>query len=166
METWETFTMSRKEAPRAGVIKAAVAGRISTVQGATATVAVASGTPLIFAGIGELVTERSGILNLGVEGMMLAGAVMGFAVAVGTHSAWMGVAIAMLAGAVLALGHAVLAVTLRAEQVTAGLAPPPFRARPVALPGETPIRHPHPGALPAGLGARLGVDPLHRPRPL
>jgi len=79
--------MSRKEAPRAGVIKAAVAGRISTVQGATATVAVTSGTPLIFAGIGELVTERSGILNLGVEGMMLAGAVMGFAVAVGTRSA-------------------------------------------------------------------------------
>src|SRR5213593_2122306 len=122
MEIWETFTMSRKEVPRAGVIKAAVAGRISTVQGATATVAVTSGTSLIFAGLGELVMERSGILNLGVEGMMLAGAVMGFAVVVGTHSVWLGVAIAMLAGVVLALGHAVLVVTLRAEQVTAGLA--------------------------------------------
>ncbi|PYO54294.1 MAG: ABC transporter permease, partial [Candidatus Rokuibacteriota bacterium] len=81
-----------------------------TLEGLLALLAVAvtSGTPLIFAGLGELVTERSGILNLGVEGMMLAGAVMGFAVAVGTHSAWMGVAIAMLAGAALALGHAVL----------------------------------------------------------
>src|SRR2546425_6809194 len=106
METWETFTMSRKEAPRAGVIKAAVAGRISNVQGATATVAVTSGTPLIFAGIRELVTERSGILNLGVEGMMLAGAVMGFAVAVGTPSAWMGVGLAMLAGAAPAVVRA------------------------------------------------------------
>ncbi len=88
-----------------------------TLEGLLALLAVAvtSGTPLIFAGIGELVTERSGVLNLGVEGMMLAGAVMGFAVAVGTRSAWMGVAIAMLAGAALALAHAVLAVTLRAE---------------------------------------------------
>src|SRR5437667_12126388 len=105
METWETFTMSRKEAPRAGVIKAAVAGRISNVQGATATVAVTSGTPLIFAGIRELVTERSGILNLGVEGMMLAGAVMGCAVDVGAHSAWMGVRIARPARAALAVAR-------------------------------------------------------------
>ena len=100
-----------------------------TLEGLLALLAVAvtSGTPLIFAGLGELVTERSGILNLGVEGMMLAGAVMGFAVAVGTHSAWMGVAIAMLAGAVLALGHAVLAVTLRAGSGCAGPTRPVVR---------------------------------------
>jgi len=74
---------------------------------------------------------------------MLAGAVMGFAVAVGTRSAWMVVAIAMLAGAALALAHAVLAVTLRAEQVTAD-SPRPLRGRALRLPGETVDRHPNP----------------------
>ncbi len=117
-----------------------------TLEGLLALLAVAvtSGTPLIFAGLGELVTERSGILNLGVEGMMLAGAVMGFAVAVGTRSAWMGVAIAMLAGAALALVHAVLAVTLRAEQVTAGLALALFGAGLSAFLGKPLIGIPNP----------------------
>ena len=49
-----------------------------------------AGTPLVFAALGELITEKSGVLNLGVEGMMLVGAVCGFAVAADTGSLWLG----------------------------------------------------------------------------
>ena len=52
--------------------------------------AVAAGTPMVFAALGELVTEKSGVLNLGVEGMMLMGAVTGFAVASQTGNPWVG----------------------------------------------------------------------------
>jgi len=84
--------------------------------------AVTSGAPLIFAGIGEVLAERSGVLNLGVEGMMLIGAVAGFAAVVATHDPWVGALTAMAAGAALAAGHAFLTVTLGSEQVTTGLA--------------------------------------------
>jgi simple sugar transport system permease protein len=83
---------------------------------------VASGTILLFAAIGEIFAERSGILNLGVEGMMLMGAVAGFAVAASTGDPWVGVIMAMLAGGVLSLIHAVVTIHLRAEQVISGLA--------------------------------------------
>jgi len=83
---------------------------------------LAAGTPLVIAGVGELVTERSGVLNLGVEGMMLVGAVVAFIVAAATHSPWLGVAAGMLAAAGLALVFAVLTLTLMANQVAAGLA--------------------------------------------
>jgi len=83
---------------------------------------VASGTILLFAAIGEIFAERSGILNLGVEGMMLMGAVAGFAVAASTGNPWVGLVIAMLAGAVLSVIHAVVTIHLRAEQVISGLA--------------------------------------------
>jgi len=85
-------------------------------------VTIRAGTSLVYATIGEIYTERSGILNLGVEGMMLAGAVMGFAAAYHTGSAWAGVAVAMLVGGLLALIHAFLTITLRADQVVSGLA--------------------------------------------
>lgn len=84
--------------------------------------AVASGAPLIFAGIGEVLAERSGVLNLGIEGMMLVGAVAGFAAVVATRDPWLGALTAMAAGAALAAGHAFLTVTLGSEQVTTGLA--------------------------------------------
>ncbi len=84
--------------------------------------AVTAGTPLLFAGLGELLCEKSGNLNLGVEGMMLVGAVSGFAVAYSTSNPWLGVVAAMLAGGMLALVHAFLTVTLRASQVVSGLA--------------------------------------------
>ncbi len=84
-------------------------------------VTVVTGTPLIFAGIGELLAERSGVLNLGVEGMMLVGAVSGFAVAAATGNSWLAVLTAMIAGGAVAAGHAVLTVTLGTEQVTTGL---------------------------------------------
>jgi simple sugar transport system permease protein len=83
---------------------------------------LAAGTPLVLAGIGELVTERSGVLNLGVEGMMLVGAVVAFIVAATTHSPWLGVAAGTLAAAGLALVFGVLTLTLMANQVAAGLA--------------------------------------------
>ncbi len=85
-------------------------------------IAIRAGTSLVYASIGEIYTERSGVLNLGVEGMMLMGAVSGFAVAYHTNNAWLGVAGAMIIGAVLALIHAFLTVSLRANQVVSGLA--------------------------------------------
>lgn len=85
-------------------------------------VTIRAGTSLVYAAIGEIYTERSGILNLGVEGMMLMGAVSGFAAAYHTESAWAGVAAAMFVGGLLALIHAFLSITLRADQVVAGLA--------------------------------------------
>jgi general nucleoside transport system permease protein len=89
--------------------------------------AVVYGTPLLFAALGELLAERSGVLNLGVEGMMLMGAVMGFW-AVQRFDVTSGVslaaalAIAAIAGAAMALIHAFLVITLRANQIVSGLA--------------------------------------------
>ncbi len=81
-----------------------------------------TGTPLLFATVGELITERAGVLNLGVEGMMLVGAVSGFAVAHQTGSAWLGVAAGMVAGGLFSLLHGLVAITLRGDQVVSGLA--------------------------------------------
>jgi len=83
---------------------------------------LAAGTPLVYAALGELVTEKSGVLNLGVEGMMLAGAVTSFIVAATTHSAWLGVAVGTAAGAALSLIFGVLTLSLMANQVASGLA--------------------------------------------
>jgi ABC-type uncharacterized transport system permease subunit len=83
---------------------------------------LAAGTPLVYAALGELVTEKSGVLNLGVEGMMLVGAVVSFIVAATTKSPWLGVMAGMLAGAALSLLFAVVTLTLQANQVASGLA--------------------------------------------
>jgi len=79
-------------------------------------------TPLVLAGFGELITERSGVLNLGVEGMMLMGASVGFIGTVATGSPIAGLLLAMLAGAALALVFGVLTLSLMANQVATGLA--------------------------------------------
>lgn len=84
--------------------------------------AVAAGTALLFACLGELITERAGVLNLGIEGIMLMGALAGAGVCIVTGSAWLGGLAAMLAGALMAAIHALLTVGLRANQVVAGLA--------------------------------------------
>jgi simple sugar transport system permease protein len=84
--------------------------------------AVVYGTPLLYAALGELLAERSGVLNLGVEGMMLVGAVMGFWGVQRTGSLTIAIAVAALAGAAMALIHAFLVVTLRANQIVSGLA--------------------------------------------
>jgi ABC-type uncharacterized transport system permease subunit len=81
-----------------------------------------AGTPLVYAALGELVTEKSGVLNLGVEGMMLIGAITGFTTAAATQSIWLGVCAAMLAGALLAALFSLIAITLLANHVATGLA--------------------------------------------
>jgi len=83
---------------------------------------LAAGTPLVYAALGELVTEKAGVLNLGVEGMMLVGAVTSFAVAATTGQPWLGVIAGLAAGALLSLIFAVLTLTLMANQVATGLA--------------------------------------------
>ena len=79
-------------------------------------------TPLLFAGFGELVTERSGVLNLGVEGMMLTGAALGFMGAASSGSILVGLLLAMVGGAALSLVFGVLTLSLMANQVATGLA--------------------------------------------
>ena len=91
---------------------------------------LASGTILLFAAIGEIYAERSGILNLGVEGMMLLGAMAGFAtsVAFAGHPQWgeqawlLGLIMAVLAGGILSLAHGLVTIHLQADQVVSGLA--------------------------------------------
>ncbi|MDD4122064.1 MAG: ABC transporter permease, partial [Eubacteriales bacterium] len=83
--------------------------------------AVIAGTPLLFATLGELITEKAGNLNLGVEGMMLMGAVMGFGVGLWTGNPFLAIIGAIGAGAAGAAIYAVLTVSLRANQVVTGL---------------------------------------------
>ncbi len=83
---------------------------------------VAASTPILLAALGELVTEKAGVLNLGVEGMMLCGAVAGFAVAFSTGSTMLGLVAAMAAGIATAMVFAVLTLSLTANQVATGLA--------------------------------------------
>ena len=83
---------------------------------------ITAGTPILFAALGELISERAGVTNLGVDGMMLVGACAGFIAAQQTGSLLSGVGMALLAGSLMALIHAFLTVTLRANQVVSGLA--------------------------------------------
>ncbi len=85
-------------------------------------VTIQAGTSLVFASVGEIFTERSGVLNLGLEGIMIMGAVTAFATAFHTGSLLLAVIVAMLVGGALATIHAFLSVTLRADQVVSGLA--------------------------------------------
>lgn len=84
--------------------------------------AIASGTSIAFPALGEILAERSGVLNLGVEGMMLMGALAGYIVVVDTANLWLAFVAAILAAMALALIHAFLTVTLRANQIVSGLA--------------------------------------------
>ncbi|NIR31916.1 MAG: ABC transporter permease [Gammaproteobacteria bacterium] len=83
---------------------------------------IGAGTPLVFAALGELITEKSGVLNLGVEGMMLVGAIAGFVVAVETGNVPLAALAGMLAGAAMALLFGILTLTFMANQVASGLA--------------------------------------------
>jgi general nucleoside transport system permease protein len=78
-------------------------------------------TPVLLAALGELVTEKAGVLNMGVEGMMLTGAFVGYFVTLNSGSLWLGVGAAMLAGAALSLIMAVMGVTLKLNQTVIGL---------------------------------------------
>lgn len=88
----------------------------------TVVAAIGLGTPLIFATIGEIITERAGILNLGVQGMMLIGAVAGFWATFVTESLLLGVVVAVVAGAAFSTIHAFTSITLRVNQIVSGLA--------------------------------------------
>ena len=77
--------------------------------------------PILFAALGELITERSGVLNLGVEGTMVIGGFAGFLATYLTGSLWMGVLWAMIAGATMSALMAFVVVLLKADQTIAGL---------------------------------------------
>ncbi len=79
-------------------------------------------TPILLAAIGELVVERAGVLNLGVEGMMIVGAISGFIVAVNTGSPWLGFVAAAFGGAMLSLLFGILTQYFLSNQVASGLA--------------------------------------------
>jgi len=83
---------------------------------------VANGTVLLFATLGEIFAERSGVLNLGVEGMMLMGAMSAYSVAVNTGSPWLGLLVAILVVGLFSQIHAFITVHLQADQVVSGLA--------------------------------------------
>jgi simple sugar transport system permease protein len=129
-----------------------------------------AGTPLVFAALGELVTEKSGVLNLGVEGMMVMGAVCGFAVAAQSGSLWLGVLAALLAGTAMAALFAVLTLTFLANQVAAGLALTIFGLgtsayigldyTSVAVNGMQPIQLPLLSELPLIGPVLFSLDPL------
>ncbi|MBB3936370.1 ABC transporter permease [Aureimonas phyllosphaerae] len=122
---------------------------------------VASATPILIAALGELVVEKSGVLNLGVEGMMLIGAVTGFAVSVTVGSPWLGAVAALVAGAASSLIFAWLTLTLTANQVATGLALTIFGTGVSALAGAgfvgitTPV-------LDSFFPAALAADPIWR----
>jgi general nucleoside transport system permease protein len=85
-------------------------------------IAISAGTPLLYAALGEILSARSGVMNLGIEGMMLVGAVSAYWGVQITGSLWVGVLFGAAAGAVLAGMHAVLAISLRASQIISGIA--------------------------------------------
>ena len=82
---------------------------------------VATGTALLFATLGELLAERSGVMNLGVEGMMLLGAMAGYWVSAHYGVPWLGVIVGMLAAGLISQVHAFITINLRADQVVSGL---------------------------------------------
>ncbi|MFN3308720.1 MAG: ABC transporter permease [Anaerolineales bacterium] len=86
------------------------------------TLTIPAGTALLLGTLGEVYAERSGVLNLGVEGMMIMGAVVGFAVTFATKNAILGIVVASLAGVLMSLIHAYFSITLRVNQVVSGLA--------------------------------------------
>lgn len=86
---------------------------------------ISLGTPLVFATVGEIITERAGILNLGVQGTMLVGAVAGFWATFhsgGGFGLFLGVIVAVIAGAAISIIHAFLSISLRVSQIVSGLA--------------------------------------------
>ena len=81
-----------------------------------------AGTALLLATLGEIYAERSGILNLGIEGMMSMGAISGFIVAHLTGNPWLGLLVAALVGGIFSIVHAFASITMHANQIVSGLA--------------------------------------------
>lgn len=113
---------------------------------------LAAATPLIFAGLGELVAERTGVINLGVEGMMLVGAIAGFAAAAETgYGATIGLPAGAVAGAATALIFAFFALSLAANQAACGLALTIFGVGLSAFVGQSYIAYNLPGLKPIAI---------------
>jgi simple sugar transport system permease protein len=131
---------------------------------------ITAATPLLLAAIGELVAERSGVLNLGVEGMMAVGAVCGFAAALETGVPALGVAAAIVAGAVMAALFALVTLVFVANQVASGLALTLFGLGLSGMIGETYVGTPGAGLprlnipgitdLPVIGRVLFGLDPI------
>jgi ABC-type uncharacterized transport system permease subunit len=100
---------------------------------------ITAATPLLFAALGEMITEKSGVLNLGVEGMMLMGAIAGFIVVTQTDSIALAIVMSAIAGAALAGIFAILVLVFQARQVPAGLALTIFGVGLSALLGQSMI---------------------------
>ncbi len=83
---------------------------------------IVAATPILLASLGELIVEKTGVLNLGVEGMMIFGAITGFIATVETNSPWIGFFFSILGGACLAFIFAIVTQVFRANQVASGLA--------------------------------------------
>lgn len=120
-----------------------------------ATIIMTAATPLLLAALGEMVTERSGVLNLGVEGMMVMGAVAGFGGAFITGNPWAGVICSIAAGMAMSLLFGFLTLTLLANQVATGLALTLLGLGLSALMGESFVGQP--GVKLPSIG---GIDPL------
>lgn len=119
------------------------------------TIIMAAATPLLLAALGETVTERSGVLNLGVEGMMVMGAVAGFGGAFLSGNPWAGIITAIIAGMFMSLLFAFLTLTLLANQVATGLALTLLGLGLSALLGEGFVGQPG-----VKLPSIRGIDPL------
>jgi ABC-type uncharacterized transport system permease subunit len=122
---------------------------------------VAASTPILLAALGELVVEKSGVLNLGVEGMMLIGAMTTAAVMLTTGNPWLAIGSAALAGAFAALLFAVLTLSLSANQVATGLALTILGTGLTALVGRPFTGRPVPTLAPL-FPPELANDPLGR----
>ncbi len=125
--------------------------------------AIPAGTPYLFATLGEIYAERSGILNLGVEGMMIMGAVTAFGTTLSTGNPWLGVLAAAIVGGLMASIHAFISITLRANQTVSGLALTMFGLGLSGLIGRRYIGTPLPARLPRWHIPVLGDIPLLGP---
>lgn len=128
----------------------------------TAARALAFGTPLLWASLGEIYAERAGVVNLGVEGVMALGALAGFSVAHATGNPWLGVAASAAAGGLGGAIHALVTVTLRANQYVSGLALTMFGVGLAGLLGNSfaglALDHPLPDVTLPGLSAVFGAQ--------
>ncbi len=125
--------------------------------------AVAAGTTYLLGTIGEIITERSGVQNLGIEGMMIMGAVVGFGVTSTTRNVWLALAAAALIGGLVALVHAFLSITLRRNQIVSGLALTMFGVGLSGLLGKAYVGLPLPSKLPKFYVPLLGDLPILGP---
>lgn len=124
--------------------------------------AIRSGTPVLYAVLGGLLTERSGVMNLGLEGVMLIGAFAGFRVTHATGNPYLGLLVAFGAGALIVLIHAFLTISLGANQVVSGLALTLFGSGLSSLLGRNSVGETISGINPVHLFA-LGDIPLIGP---